>query len=392
MTSLPQRLLTVFSDSTIVPIGDLIEGDSDLLVYFAMQETSGSIVSAINPARAPILVYTDYPLSELLANGDFSAWTADDPDDWGNTESGSDPEISEVATGESHTDAPTIGGGFANMYTTGSLLVIWQSSICTVGTRYRRTLALNTVVSGTLVIGTGAGDQLFLDAPEDVLDEFVAVHTTWEMKRQSGATDVTFNNNSIKETNPLNGIYTGATVGQTATTLLGYSVLFDAVNDYLNFFTGDWAALFDESTGTLNVFAQSNTWAAGTDTLAVISADANNKILIERTGTDIVASYIAGGTTDSVTVASGSPAGYFMITMKWNVPSDAVTVLYNGVQSGDIQTGLGTWSGTIDTAIIGAASTTPTQSWSGHITRYALYVAVKTDAEILAMAQSGGVA
>jgi hypothetical protein len=59
--------------------------------------------------------------SEMLQNGSFASWTADDPDNWTvGGESGSDPEVCEVATGEAHADCGTPGGGFANLYSSAT--------------------------------------------------------------------------------------------------------------------------------------------------------------------------------------------------------------------------------------------------------------------------------
>ena len=59
---------------------------------------------------------------ELITNGDFAAWTGDDPDNWTIIgESGSDPEVSEVGSDEGHGGAST---GSCNIYTTGASIYI----------------------------------------------------------------------------------------------------------------------------------------------------------------------------------------------------------------------------------------------------------------------------
>jgi hypothetical protein len=59
--------------------------------------------------------------SEELTNGGFDNWTGDDPDSWTvSGESGADPEITEVAAGEAHADAPTAGGKHANFYSSAT--------------------------------------------------------------------------------------------------------------------------------------------------------------------------------------------------------------------------------------------------------------------------------
>jgi hypothetical protein len=88
--------------------------------------------------------------SELIVNGDFSAWTSDDPDNWTvGGEVANDPEVSEAATGESHADTPTLGGELANLYTTVDQIRIQQDTI-TIGQWNTISLVVDTVAAGSI--------------------------------------------------------------------------------------------------------------------------------------------------------------------------------------------------------------------------------------------------
>jgi len=146
---------------------------------------------------------------ELVFGGDFAAWTADNPDSWTVVgESGNDPEISEAATGESHTDTPTLGGGMCNMYTSdGTSIAIRQTITTVVGRRYRASIAIDTRVAGELIFADLLTEALFMIAASAAgiyTTTFVANSTSLQIniKRSSGVTDITFDDVSIREDIP----------------------------------------------------------------------------------------------------------------------------------------------------------------------------------------------
>lgn len=99
--------------------------------------------------------------SDLVTNGDFANWTADDPDDWTITETTQD--ITEVATGEAHADAPTIGGGFCNIYRSGGGSGAdprMLQSFVSAGTWYSIRVTIDTATSGGLRINDGEAGGL----------------------------------------------------------------------------------------------------------------------------------------------------------------------------------------------------------------------------------------
>ncbi|MCC6614207.1 MAG: hypothetical protein IT320_12065 [Anaerolineae bacterium] len=80
---------------------------------------------------------------ELLTNGDFSAWTADNPDNFTVTgESGSDPMVTEVAPGGG------AGNGAARFFSTGTSVRITQTGVMTANAWYEAAANISAYTSG----------------------------------------------------------------------------------------------------------------------------------------------------------------------------------------------------------------------------------------------------
>lgn len=116
--------------------------------------------SEYGAATYNITSFTQSLGSELITNGNFSAWTGiypnRDPDGWTVTnETVVDPEVSEVGSGEGHGG---VGTGAANLFSsaTANTPRITQT-ILSIGSIYEITLNVTTVIGGSiLVLDTGA--------------------------------------------------------------------------------------------------------------------------------------------------------------------------------------------------------------------------------------------
>jgi len=93
---------------------------------------------------------------ELLTNGNFSAWTADNPDGWSVVgESASDPEVSEVGTGEGHGGA---GTGACNLYSSAITTFRIHQNVLAVDAWLAAAITIDTVISGQVQVrDAGAG-------------------------------------------------------------------------------------------------------------------------------------------------------------------------------------------------------------------------------------------
>lgn len=139
----------------------------------------------------------DAATPELVNNGIFSAWTGDNPDGWSVAgESGTDPEVSEVGTGEGHGGS---GTGMCNIYTSdGTYIQISQAINLIVGKTYELKITIDTMITGPLLVAingdvkgfVSVGQKSFVFTAEEALMNLVI--------KRSGACNVTFDDVSIK--------------------------------------------------------------------------------------------------------------------------------------------------------------------------------------------------
>jgi hypothetical protein len=136
--------------------------------------------------------------SELVTNGDFSAWTDDNPDGYTvNGESGTDPEISEVSSAEGHGG---VGTGSCNLYTSDGTFVAVTQTILTIGKLYKYSVDIKVINSGTLRVTEGGSTVNTYNSTGIKTGYFTARAGIYvEIKRTIGATDITFDDLSVKE-------------------------------------------------------------------------------------------------------------------------------------------------------------------------------------------------
>mgnify|MGYP001613008893 FL=1 len=135
--------------------------------------------------------------AELLTNGNFAAWTLDNPDSWTVTGEGlTDPAVHQVGTGEGRLG---VGTGFCNIYTT-SVAVSISQVVCTVGAFYKYSGTVDLRTAGGLLVVSLEGayyGSVWASAGAKV-GTFRALATTFGILRQGGATDVTIDDVSLK--------------------------------------------------------------------------------------------------------------------------------------------------------------------------------------------------
>ncbi len=145
---------------------------------------------------------------ELVTNGDFAAWDSiggrtEDPTGWTVTgEVTTDPEVSEVGTGEGHGGA---GTGMCNIYSSdGTPIYIAQTvSGFVVGRKYRVSVNIDTATTGSIRIRDYGTDQwageIYSTTGIKTLT-FVATQTTVVLRidELGSGTDVTIDDVSIQ--------------------------------------------------------------------------------------------------------------------------------------------------------------------------------------------------
>ena len=146
--------------------------------------------------------------AELVVNGDFALWDSEgdrvgDPTGWIVTgESGNDPEVEEVDSGQAHGDTKTTGG-FCNIYTSGNYVAIEQTLILIVGRKYRLSVNIDIITVGNLSVADATYAMFTtgsISSTGTTTLTFVATNTAplLQIKRASGATDITFGDVSIR--------------------------------------------------------------------------------------------------------------------------------------------------------------------------------------------------
>ena len=122
------------------PIEVFFDGDGDQFFSGGWSEVSGNVLND------QIVLG-----SELVVNGDFAAWTGDNPNGWTVTgEVGADPEVSEVGTGQGHGGAGTESCNFFSSVTASQPRIF--QLIATVGQWYKFLFDVDTVIDASIQV------------------------------------------------------------------------------------------------------------------------------------------------------------------------------------------------------------------------------------------------
>jgi hypothetical protein len=163
----------------------------------------------------------------------------------------------------------------------------------------------------------------------------------------------------------------------------------DGANDALKIYSTGLRDNFDGQLGTLLFWFKAQADSVWTDGvaryLARLYASAGNDIFVYKVGNrqlDFV--YRAGGTTKTVSSGSLSGTDWHSVALRWNKPADKYDVWFGAAQLGS-QSGLGTWTGALNTAgtVLFAADNGGGLSWYGAGAHGALWSDVLTDEEIV---------
>jgi len=176
----------------------------------------------------------------------------------------------------------------------------------------------------------------------------------------------------------LHGAITGATLGQEGPGGLG-AFLFDGANDFVNVYSAALNGLFDGQEGSLMAWVKvynAGVWDDGVQRRAVrLRVDGSNYLYFRRyEANKFASSYTAGGVAVEGN-KSTTTTGWFHVVMVWSKSGDYVKYYWNGGTMAATDTGLGTWSGSLDPneCCIGASNITPVSVWHGWISCVALW-------------------
>jgi len=207
----------------------------------------------------------------------------------------------------------------------------------------------------------------------------------WPMSERSGsiAIDASPKGN--------NGAYTGVTLGQPGIGDGRTCPLFDGANDYNNIYSAGLRDDFNGAEGTVLVWLKVNgvaVWGDGATRLMLkLYADGSNRILLYKRSDNNQIEYFrnSGGILDRVTQTGVTTTDWFATAMTWSTAADELIAYFNGAQEGAIQTGLGTWAGTLGAALVGAQDTVPTNVFDGYEAYAAVWTTPLSPAQIAAV-------
>lgn len=156
--------------------------------------------------------------------------------------------------------------------------------------------------------------------------------------------------------------------------------LWDGLNDYIDIFTSSFDTAFDGSEMSVSLWFKvsgASVWTDGSYRMMIrIRVSGNNNLLIRKhtNNNRFDFFYRADATTEQQNVGSFTDTGWNHIVITASDADDEVKYYLNGSQTGSTDTGVGSWSGSLDSATcaIGATGTSPSQVWDG----YLMYVAI----------------
>ena len=195
--------------------------------------------------------------SEIWSNNSFTAWTGDTPDGWSVTgESGSNPAIHQVGSGEDNTG---VGTGSANIYTTTAIIQMDSGASLTSGGLYKCSLTISYNSGSGVAFEIGGQYTSALNITSTGSRYRIAQSASQAgLKRPGGATNTTIDDASLKR------VLTPSATGVTIVSTAGGS-------------TYNWAS---EESGFDRVYAGNYTYAIDTSPMyyATATLDVGNLI------------------------------------------------------------------------------------------------------------------
>jgi hypothetical protein len=218
------------------------------------------------------------------------------------------------------------------------------------------------------IIGTPASDA-YPSLPNSAL--LSGMIGWWPLSEQSGTA---VKNEICAEGNGVLGAGAAAPTIAVAGIGDGRSCFSFDGGDYVDIYSAWLAAHFSGAKGSLGIWARITDAAVWNDGVAryfaSIRSDGSNLIRITKPAVlnTVRCVYIAAGTILTVDdVSLGGATDWFLIGITWDKSADEFKAYINGAQVGVTQTGLGTWTGALDTTTcnLGAQTTTPTSPHKG---------------------------
>lgn len=189
-----------------------------------------------------------------------------------------------------------------------------------------------------------------------------------------------------KSGNGRNGTYANATLGYYTNTFGRPSPKFSGTNSTVNFYSTSFASAFNGSEGSMfgRFYPTDTVWTdAANRRLFNITGDANNYIDIRKFSTVnvLVFEYDSGSSLKQVQKPFAKQA-WFDVGITWSASNNRVRFYVNGIKTDEL-TGLGVWSGAMNTDQVRIASNTGTAAcWDGGASDFVVLNREATEAEM----------
>lgn len=244
------------------------------------------------------------------------------------------------------------------------------------------------------VLRMGGRGGLFVSGKRSYINRVLATQAAsligyWPLNDTSGTTA------TDKSGNARNGTYEGGFVlgaagigdGQTAVTL-------DGTNGRVDLLQSSAALASAWNGGECTVMAWCKVsdvanWTDGSeDEIFRARVDANNTLILRKSTTNntLNALYVAGGTSENLSIGSRTDTGWIFIAYTVSKTADQAILYINGYQEGATATGLGTFVGTPTIMVFGAQDGSGSTPWKGTMAHCAIWAKALTAAEVLSLA------
>lgn len=215
-------------------------------------------------------------------------------------------------------------------------------------------------------------------------------------------TRITTENDHVARAIPsiYNGVYhDGMSIGipETQFGRDGYRAEFSNDDDhYIDVHTDDFVNAFNGFYGTVILWMRVPNLASWTKPIfqrpIAFFVGGNNLVSLFSTNVNynFAFRYVADGTINAYVhsfLTEDDPSRWFPIGLTWDVDQDKVITYIDGVAI-NTETGMGTFSGSLTRALIGANLITGAGSWDGYLSHVAVYKAALTASEMLTIANN----
>lgn len=246
------------------------------------------------------LVITPELGEELVTNGDFSAWTGDDPDGWA------------VIPGEAAGYYVTEDSGKARLVSGGTYIDIRQSGLLSVGSFYQ--LSIEIVANTGLGIYLGGADSgaLYFTSSLGVHNPTIRANNTYfrVARTVGGAVDTTFDNVSVKQISfpttlatadlGTSDVMLDTNITRTAGTQAGIALNVDDESNPQNM-----VLVYLDGVGNCVVDKLVNgTWSTVASTAITYAADAQLRVVKDGTGYSVFYNGSLVGSTNTISDAT----------------------------------------------------------------------------------------